>query len=249
MAAGGLGGWFQSATQRYVADLTGRARQIGWDVGPGDGASAVFTGRAGDGSDFRIAANLFDDDDGTSDYLVWSSGPPRLDSLLLAITNDPSSGRGWCRNVEVPGGLAHDDPDREAVRKALDEKAAEGVSVAELNAYALRLGAGGSSGVVLRFEESAVEIETEIAAGGRRIQVLALDRGVAAHVLADTVRSKLLPVLAAARPSVGPSFQAFAGVPFSKLFVETRWTTVELLQDIVELGAALRARALSAPAG
>lgn len=74
---------------------------------------------------------------------MWSSGPSRLDSLLLAAK--------------------------------------------ELNAYALQVGAGGATGVVLRFESSAVEVETEIVVEGKGIQVLAVDRDIASHVLTDTV--------------------------------------------------------------
>jgi len=43
---------------------------------------------------------------------------------------------------------------------------------------------------------------------------------------------------------LGPAtLLAFAGVPFSKVYVETRGTTVELLREIAELGSELRARA------
>jgi len=221
--------------------------RLGWRVDPGEDVSAVFSGRALDGSEFTIRAMLFDDDEASNDTLEWRAGPLRLDALLVAITNDAEDGRSWLRHMQVAGGLSHDSLDPQQLRRLLNARAEEGLSAAQLNDYALQLGAGGSDGILLRFQQSAAEIDAgvELAVYGKRLRVLAASPEVGAHMITAALRERLNIVLAGASTRFGRTFEAFAGVPFSKMVVETRWTSVEQLRAIVEIGAALRARAMS----
>lgn len=239
MVRKGLGRWLQSPLDRYVERFSARVAELGWAVAPGDDVHAVYSGRAGDGSEFVVRAQF--GDDGSNDYLEWWGGPLRLDALLLAVTNRPERDRRWLARVEVRGGLAHDgDPDPKALRDALNAKAAEGASPKELNDYALELGAGGATGVVMRFERNAAEVDSGIP----ELQALAGAPGVAESMLTETVRARLAAVASQASGRLGPAtFLAFAGVPFSKVYVETRGATIELLREIAELGSELRARA------
>jgi len=214
--------------------------ELGWAVAPGDDVDAVYTGRAADGSELVVRA-LFGDIDSNNDRLECWAGPLRLEELLVAVTNGPQHERGWLTSVEVRSGLAHDgEPDPAALRDLLNAKAAEGVSPKELNDYALELGAGGATGVVIRFGREALEVDSGIAG----LHALARASDVAASVLTEAARTKLAVVASQASGSPGPAtFLAFAGVPFSKVCVETRGATVELVQEIGELGSELRTQA------
>jgi len=244
MARGFLGRLLQTSEQRQVADLAGSTAAFGWTVTTADPWSVVFTGNASDGSDFTLRAALLTESDGTPDSLVWSSGAPRLDELLLAMTNAADTSRNWLHLVEQGVTLEHEGPDPQALRDELNARAAEGMSPHELNEYALRLGAGGVTGLLQRFSQSAAEVQNELPLVPKRLQVLAADRAVASWVLREPVTSMLPPVLEAVKIQRDPSFLAWVGLPFSRLDVQTPSVTAELLQNVVELGAALRRQAL-----
>lgn len=237
-----LGRLFQPPAQRRLADLTARASALGWTVSAEDGSSATLAGRASDGSDFTLSVSLMNYDEPES--VVWSSGAHRLDELLLAMTDTPDPSRRWLHLVEQGVTLAHDDPDPQAFRDELNARAAEGMSPRELNDYALQLGGGGVSGVLLRFSQEAVEVPYELPAAKRRLQVLAPDPDLASKLLGEPVSSMLPPVLAATKVQLDWSFLAWVGLPYSRLSIETPLVTVEALQDVIELGAALRGAAL-----
>ncbi len=240
MARGFLGRLVQSSEQRQVTDLADGAAALGWTVTTADPWSAVFTGNASDGSDFTLRAALLTESDGTPDSLVWSSGAPRLDELLVAVSNAPDPSRHWLQFVERGITLEHEGLDPQALRDELNARAAEGMSPQELNEYALRLGAGGVTGLLMRFSEAAAEVQDELPLLPNGLQVLAADPAVASWVLRDPATSMLLAVLDAAKVQRDPSFLAWVGLPFSRIDVETPSVTAELLQNVVELGAALR---------
>jgi len=236
MARRGLGRWLQSPVDRYAERISAAVTELGWTAARGADVHAVYSGRGADRSEFTIRASF--GDEGTNDVLEWRGGPLRLDELLVAVTNRPERDRAWLARVEVPEGLAHDDPDLSELRDALNAKAAEGLSPKELNDYALQLGAGGATGVVMRFGRAAVEEDC-----GAGLQALAVRPGVATKMLTETLLAKLAAVSSQASGWIGEAtFLAFSGLPFSKVCLGTRATTVELLREIADLGAALRAQ-------
>jgi hypothetical protein len=245
--AGGLGRPFQTSAQRRITELSEGAPALGWTVTAADGSSATFTGRASDGTDFTLRVSLIALDDGTPDSVVWSSGPPRLDELLIAITDAPDRSRNWLHLVEQGVTLEHEGLDPQALRDELNARAAEGMSPQELNEYALQLGAGGVTGLVQRFSQSASEVQDGLPPAPRKLQVLAADPAVASRVFREPAVSILPAVLDAAKVQRDPSFLAWVGLPFSRIDVETPSVTAELLQDVVELGAALRRGVLRQP--
>ncbi len=238
MARRRLGALFQSPPDRFADRIAAAVAELGWTASTVDGWSAVYTGRDDVGREFTVRA-IFGGVDGPSDVLEWRSGPLRLDELVLAVANVRGTGRSWLRSLEVAEGLSHDDPDPAALRDALNRKAAEGASPAELNDYALQLGAGGTSGVVMRFERTAVEVEPAIAG----MHVLSESPDVAARVLTNDARERLEAIASQASSAVAtPTFVVFAGRPFSKVSIDIPGTTIELLRELAELGAVVRAQ-------
>lgn len=227
--------WLRSREERFAEALEPRVADLGWSVGVVDGWSVAYRGLDRGGREFQIRAIYGE----TGDVLEWWGGPLRLDDLVLAVANASGSDRSWLRGVEVREGLEHAQLDPNALRDLLNAKAAEGVSPAELNEYALRMGAGGVDGVVMRFETSAVVVEPGI----EGIQTLAGSPRTAAGVLTDDVRSRIAGL--ASRVDFradAPTLAIFVGRPFSKIRTEVRGTSVELLQELADLGSELRER-------
>jgi hypothetical protein len=239
----------EPSARRRLEDLIAEASARGWTAAVPDrwSAAATFAGRASDGSDFAVEVWLFSDTQGTPDFLDWSSGPRRLDELLLAVTNAPDPARRWLRLLEQGVALAHDDPDPQWLRDELNARAAAGMTPRELNEHALRLGAGGVWGVLERFSLAAAEMQDELrhelpAAGG--LQILAVDRALGWRLLREPVGSLLSAALRAASVQREWSFLAWIGLPYSRLRMQVPAASLELLQTAVELGAALRREAL-----
>jgi hypothetical protein len=247
---GTLPSLLRTSAQRRLGNLIVQASALGWTAAVPDrwSATATFAGRASDGSDFALEVRLFSDTQGTPDFVDWSSGPRRLDELLLAVTNAPDPARRWLPLLEQGVALAHDDPDPQRLRDELNARAAAGMSPRELNEHALRLGAGGVWGVLERFSLAAAEMQDELrhelpAAGG--LQVLAADRALAWRLLREPVGSLLSAALRAASVQREWSFLAWVGLPYSRLRMQVPAASLAVLQDAVELGAGLRREALS----
>lgn len=227
--------WFRTELERASDRISAQAAELGWTVAADDAWSAVYGGIDRRGQEFAVLAIYGE----TSDVLEWRGGTPRLDGLAVAIANVTGADRSWVRSVQIPGGLAGRQLDPEDLRAALNAKAAEGLSPAELNDYALELGGGSVDGLIARFERSAVEVEP----GMSGLTVLAAEPGAAAGVLTDDVRARIEALVpSAAWPGDAPTLMVFAGNPFSKVRVEVRGTTVDLLRAIGDLGSELRAR-------
>jgi hypothetical protein len=234
--------WFRTELERFADRLVAQVAELGWTIGNADGWSALYGGTDGRGEAFSIRAIYGE----TSDVLEWRGGPLRLDELVGAVANVPTGDRAWVRGVEVSEGLAASELDGDALRSALNAKAAEGLSPAELNEYALELGAGGVTSLITRFERSAVEAEPEIDG----LTVLATNPDAAARLLTDEARERIAALAAqAVWPGGAPTFAAFAGVPFSKVRLDVPGTSLDLLQELAGLGSELRARAGAATTG
>jgi len=251
MARGRLRSVFQTSAQRRLEDLIVEVSALGWRAAAPDrwAATATVTGLATDGSNFALEVSIFVDTQGTPDFVDWSSGARQLDELLLAVSNAPDPSRRWLYLLEQGVALAHDDPDPRWLRDELNARAAEGMSPRELNEHALRLGAGGATGVLQRFSLAAAEMQDELrhelpAAGGG-LQILAVDRALAWSLSREPVRSLLTSALCAASVQREWSFLAWLGLPYSRLRMQTPAASVTVLRTAVELGAALRRAALS----
>jgi hypothetical protein len=249
MARGRLRRLLEPSAQRRLEDLIAEASARGWTGAQTDRSppTATLAGRASDGSDFAFEVSLFSDTQGTPDFVEWSSGPHRLDELLLALTNAPDPARRWLFLLEEGVALAHDDPDPQWLRDELNARAAEGMSPRDLNECALQLGAGGATGVLQRFSLAAAEMQDELrhelpAAGG--LQILAADRALAWRLLREPVGSLLSSAVRAASVQREWSFLAWVGLPYSRLRMQVPTASLELLQTAVELGVALRREAL-----
>jgi hypothetical protein len=229
------GNWLRSREEKFADTLAARVGELGWTAGSVDGWSATYHGRDRGDREFQIRAIYGE----TSDELEWWGGTLRLDELVLAAANVSRSDRSWLRGVEISEGLAHQGLDPDALRDALNAKAAEGLAPAQLNEYALQLGAGGVDGVVTRFEATAVVVEPRVDG----LQMLSLDSRLAGRLLTDDVRGRIASVAAQADfPAGAPTFSVFVGRPFSKIRLATRGTTIDLLGEIAELGSELRHR-------
>jgi hypothetical protein len=233
-----VGKWLHSAGDRAADRIAPDVRDLGWEVAPSERWSAAYMGRDHRGLEFTVLA-VYGDTEASSDILEWRGGPPRLDELHLAVANVPGrAGRSWLRSVHIPEGLEGPAVDGQVLRAELDALAAGGASVDELNAHALEAGAGGVDGLVLRFEQTGVEVEP----GVDGLHVIASSPEVAAQALTDDVRARFRTVAASALVAIdSPTFVAFGGSPFSRIRVEPRWASLELLQELAELGAELRA--------
>jgi hypothetical protein len=175
------------------------------------GAGPVVGGLLRDGTPFVIETWLYDDVSATPDRLEWRAGPPRLDRLLLAMTSESRKDRRWVRRIQLPP---------------------PGLASASPD---------GSDGVILRFERTSVEVELPLPNGSNRVLALAESHEVAQGALASELGAHVGRVVAHATGFVGFSFDAFAGVPFSKVWLETRHATLDVVADLARLGEELYA--------
>jgi hypothetical protein len=75
---------------------------------------------------------------------------------------------------------------------------------------------------------------------GSSVRALAESHEVAQGALASELGAHVGRVVAHATGFAGSSFDAFAGVPFSKVWLETRHATPDVVADLARLGEELR---------
>lgn len=80
--------------RRRTGELLTQAQALGWRL-TGEGRRTVSFAVPGPGAEATLTVTFFEDSQGTPDRIALWSGPPRLDALLLAITDVRDPSRRW----------------------------------------------------------------------------------------------------------------------------------------------------------
>ncbi|HXF94708.1 MAG TPA: hypothetical protein VNI61_01275 [Gemmatimonadales bacterium] len=219
--------------QRRKRELLTYAQALGWRLTAEEylTLSLAVPGRE---TESILTVVLREDSQGTPDRIELWNGPARLDALLLAITDVRDPSRRWLPFLLEGVALQHGGPAPAEMRAVLDAALARGVPPEALNDCALRLGAGGVDGVILRFARTAIDIEGVLRSSRRRPQVLAADEQVARVLLSGDALARLGALLERATGGVAPALRVWVGVPCSRIWLETPVASGDTLRLVVE---------------